>query len=107
MNIIEFLKNEETNISDEDRATLIKEYYELKNKVEKYESERNNLKSECNLRMDLCKGALISLKIMLEHSSGGTHRMRNFYNSAMVDYINRLSADMREFNLEDCDYCPF
>lgn len=106
MNIIEFLKNEETNISENDREALIKEYYELKNKVEKYENERNNLKSECNSRMDLCKGALISLKIMLEHS-GGTHRMRNFYNSAMVDYINRLSADMREFNLEDCDYCPF
>lgn len=29
MNIIEFLKNEETNISENDREALIKEYYEL------------------------------------------------------------------------------
>ena len=39
---------------------------------------------------------LDSVEAMLRHSThGATHRMRNFYTDAMLEYIKKVRADIR------------
>lgn len=114
MTIQELATSKDSPLSDEQKQELQNEYFnkisELEGKIRVLERLNNQkamsidqMKQNGDELVTKAVACVESVKVMLEHSNscGATHRMKGFYSDAMVKYIDKIAADLKNSKIYD------
>lgn len=110
MNILETLyTSDESPLSDEEKMRLKELHEELLKIIDDSESKLRLLKEKYHNLQSLCEittrdaiGCVDAVRAMLRHS-GGTHRMRDFYDTTILNYIDNVRKTLRPYFAEKED----
>ena len=110
MNILEELyTSDKYPLSDEEKVRLKELHEEMLKRIDDSESELSSLKKKYHNLQILCEsitrdaiGCVDAVRAMLRHSDG-THRMRDFYNTTILNYIDNVRKTLRPYFAEKED----
>lgn len=110
MNILEDLyTSDESPLSAEEKVRLKELHEELLKIIDDNESKLRLLKEKYHNLQSLCEiitrdaiGCVDAVRAMLRHSDG-THRMRDFYDTTILNYIDNVRKTLRPYFAEKED----
>ena len=109
MTIIQLYNSPESPLSDEQKEELRKEYFQLREDIDKLRKEEETLKDSCESITRDAVGCIDAVKAMLQYgmSDGFTHRQKDFHRDSMIKYIEKVRKELRPYFNEPEDDIPF